>query len=658
MRDFLKRYHIWFAYLLALAGFAFFVMQAWEYAQTLPSLVWDESMYLYKGLLFAEGRYQPFQDYGPWTNQMPVAFLLPGYIQSWYGPGVEVARIYAVAVGFLALLGIWATVRRSSNAWWAAGAVAVVVSNPGIMQVFSQSFSQTLVTMFFAWMLFFSLGERRQNWELGLAGFLAGLAVMSRLNVLPVLPLLIIYVFWRYDDRAGRFALIGGLIPVVYFHVTYWPEILKIWAYWIPPELFPPIADFRSPWREIFLPDDFSWLPVSGWWDNKTHLAWVGIQSFWEAIRANFVVFFGFLATLLLYPWRTKYQRIYSDQQKHKEVLFLLVTFLTLFAVHLWAANGRSCQFVCFPGYVLFFFVFGLVLVPLSAENWQVEMPVWKQVLAVVLIFALLMMLEVNMDFPYERFRFDLIKNTFDLDIPRFKDWKFQEGTAKVFQFLENKFDYDHYPLRRYILYDPAMETIVRWVKIVLVVGAVIPLAYSLANIRRRRDKINFGFFALMFTLAIGIVFGYGRLFGKPMRMETCETSIIADYEQTGEELSAFLSDGDQVYYRVKPNMLLLELPEVDVYPPQLNFMYTFVDDRTANPDTLEKFVWWNPVLMEEWLAEADYILVENRFFDAEWQQRVDDGQLEQVFVSSPFEGCRGDDTRVVVLRPVEVSGE
>lgn len=662
MKDFLKRNHHWFAYILALAGGVWFVFWAWDLAQTLPSLVWDESMYLYKGYLFASGRYAPFQDYGPWTNQMPVAFLVPGYIQQWYGPGVMVGRVYAVVVGFLALLGIWAAVRRSSNAWWALGAVGVVLSNPGIMQVFSQSFSQTLVTMFFAWMLFFGLGERRQDWELFLAGFLGALAVMSRLNVLPALPLFVLYVFWRYDNRAGRFALLGGLVPVVFFHVLYWPDILKIWAYWIPAEIFPPIADFRSPWREIFVPEGFGWLPVSDWWGDKTALNWQAIDSFWGAIRGNFVVFLGMLAVFLLYPWRSRAELHLSSRQKRREVIFLLVTFWVLFAVHLWAANGKSCQFVCFPGYILFFWVFGLVLIPLTASEWQFEMPVWKQVLAVVLIVTLLFVMEANLGYPYENLRFDIVQNTFDLEIPRLKDGRIQEGTGMVWQLLENKFGYDHFPLRRFILYDPKAIQIVRWVKIVLVVGLAIPLGYKLANefayrfldFRRELDKINFGFFALMFMLGAGMVFGGGRLYGNVMKMEACPTSVIADYEQVGEELAQVLSDGDQVYYRVKPNMLALELPEVEIYPPQLNFHYTFVDDPTADPDTLAKFVWWNPVLKEEWLAEADYILVENRFFDEEWQQRVDDGKLEIVLTTLPFEACRGDDARVVVLRPVK----
>ena len=32
------------------------------------------------------GEYQPYQDYGVWTNHMPPSFLIPGLIQVWFGP--------------------------------------------------------------------------------------------------------------------------------------------------------------------------------------------------------------------------------------------------------------------------------------------------------------------------------------------------------------------------------------------------------------------------------------------------------------------------------------------------------------------------------------------------------------------------------------------
>jgi hypothetical protein len=74
----------WIAESIAFLGVVWYAVQSFYYAQIIvPTL--DESSYLYKGYLFAEGIYRPFQDYGPWTNKMPLAFLIPGWAQALLG---------------------------------------------------------------------------------------------------------------------------------------------------------------------------------------------------------------------------------------------------------------------------------------------------------------------------------------------------------------------------------------------------------------------------------------------------------------------------------------------------------------------------------------------------------------------------------------------
>ena len=68
----------WLPELLAgLAGIVYLV-QSVSLAFTQWSVI-DEGNYIYKGWLFATGQYVPFQDYGPWTNHMPLSFLIFGY---------------------------------------------------------------------------------------------------------------------------------------------------------------------------------------------------------------------------------------------------------------------------------------------------------------------------------------------------------------------------------------------------------------------------------------------------------------------------------------------------------------------------------------------------------------------------------------------------
>lgn len=654
IQSFWKRYHLWAAGLAAVLGFGWFLYQAVGFADKLPPFVWDESMYLYKGYLFATGRYQPFQDYGPWTNQLPLAFLIPGYIQKWFGPSMLVGRTYAVVVGSLAVIGVWLAVRRSANPWWAAAVVWVIALNPAYVQVFSQSFAQTLVSMFFAWMLVFSVGPGRQDWELALAAFLAGLAGMSRVNVLPVLPIFILYIFWQYGPRTGWKALVAGLAPVVVLHAIYWPNILKFWAYWINPDVFPWITAYRSPFQEVFLPDDFSWFPLSNWLNDPTHLAWSGIRTFGQTVRINFVVLIGVLAVLLLLPWRRKFapsdetsiSKTYFNIQKQNT--FLLVTFIVMLIIHLWAANGHSCRFSCLPGYIMFFFVFGLVLIPASAQTWAIKMPLWRQILVVAVLIGVWAGTEYNFNADYLTFRYDLIRNTFDQPIPQ----ALIHRTAPVWQLLENKFGYDHYPLRQFIIENEQMVTILYWTKILGIVLVLTPIAYWLIK-KIGFKPASFGHFALYFTLLIGIAFGGNYYFGDFYTFEPCEDSVIASYQQVGDSLAELIPPGSQMYWNIKANMLALYLPERETFTPQLNSTFTYLNFIYPDPDTLYKFGWWDQTLEEQWIQEADFILVEQRFFDETWQQRLDNGEVEQIFVTEPTAICRGDGTRILVLQTV-----
>ena len=66
-----------FAIFLAVLGGLVFVYQLWVNAHAQYSHV-DEAAYAIKGLWFATGKFTPYQEYGPWTNHMPLSFLIPG----------------------------------------------------------------------------------------------------------------------------------------------------------------------------------------------------------------------------------------------------------------------------------------------------------------------------------------------------------------------------------------------------------------------------------------------------------------------------------------------------------------------------------------------------------------------------------------------------
>src|SRR5512145_1541700 len=92
----------WLPILLTVAGFIVYLLQAIDIARTKTSFL-DEGLYVYKGWLFATGQYVPFQDYGVWTNHAILSFLIPGYIQKWFGPGLDTGRYFMIFLSTLTL---------------------------------------------------------------------------------------------------------------------------------------------------------------------------------------------------------------------------------------------------------------------------------------------------------------------------------------------------------------------------------------------------------------------------------------------------------------------------------------------------------------------------------------------------------------------------
>ena len=121
----------WLAEGLAVFGGIIYSGQVWFYAHTQDSVL-DEGLYLLKGYLFATGKYKPFQPYGPFTNKIPLAFLIPGYIQALFNPGLRTGRYFAIFLAVIFLVGVWIVAWRLGGKWWGVGAVFMIaLTKPG-----------------------------------------------------------------------------------------------------------------------------------------------------------------------------------------------------------------------------------------------------------------------------------------------------------------------------------------------------------------------------------------------------------------------------------------------------------------------------------------------------------------------------------------------
>jgi len=187
----------WLPTFLTVAGFAAYLIHAVRIARTTTSFL-DEGLYLFKGYLFATGAQTPFVDYGVWTNHAILSFLIPGYTQKWFGPGLETGRYFMIFLSLLTLLGLWVFAKRWGNMWWAVGVVWVMALNPAEIKIHTLAISEGTVAALLVWIVVLTVGEKRPLWQILLGAALTAPLVLTRENLAFVPPILFVYIFWQH----------------------------------------------------------------------------------------------------------------------------------------------------------------------------------------------------------------------------------------------------------------------------------------------------------------------------------------------------------------------------------------------------------------------------------------------------------------------------
>ncbi len=622
MKSFLRFFdrRSFLADLLSVIGMAVYAAMLWMFAHIQVSVL-DEGLYLYKGWLFASGRYAPFQQFGPWTNQMPLSFLIPGWIEMLFGLGMRTGRMLAFALSLLMILGLWLTSRRLGGRWVALGVIVTLTLNPAAARMYTMAASQGLVACLLAWTMFFSLGADRKNWQLFVGGLLAGVAVMVRINLLPLLPLLAMYVFWENWGRGYKsaFWMLGGmLISFGGVHLVYWPNILQLWAKWLP---FPFLKDWFPPKT---IP---TWKP-----DNPFEFR---VASFFLAFRYHFAALTGAFTSWILWP------KAWKSRSQFRIASFLSVLLAIFFILHAWAALGNEYCVFCFPTYTSFYGGVGLLLLAVTVSAWNFNPPRWRKWLGGLSFLALL----AGMAYSAEGTAEILLGEFFykHLLATPFPFWK----GAQIWQVVANKFQLE---------YKVIFDAVHAWFPVALAVGFGL-LTFAAARILMSRktgasvavsardEALGVGLVALT---VIGILFSATPLLAGEYNSYDCPTDVIPGYEAAGAELRQVIPSGATVYWAGYSPVTLLALPDVTIYPSQLHGTYSF---RIADDDqALLKYGWWNQYLAEKWLYEADFVLVEQRNLKSnDWlEEKL--LNFERVLVTGA-QSCQPDSTLLVYRR-------
>ncbi len=565
----IRKWRVWAPEAVALLGLVIYLFQAFVYAHTtIPSL--DEGAYLYKGILFAEGTYRPFQPYGVWTNKMPLSFLIPGYAQVLFGAGLRTGRYLAIFEGVLTLIALWVVSRRMSGRWLAAGAVWVLALSPAVIKYYSVAASQSLTACLLAWTLALVIGEVRSLWQIILSSILAGLMVLTRQNMVMVLPFLIGYVLWQHGWKQSVWATVTGLGVFIIGHRMYWPGILEIWAPWIPVNVFPQIPSF--------MPSD----AASGGWQPVVTLS-NRIVSAFQGLRVHFFAMAGSIFAMILWPRLDKWK----DRASFRAAVFLAVLFFVLLWMHSWASLDQDYCVYCFTPYLAFFNVVGILLVVIS-------LPSWKKNIHPILVATLTMLILVfitGIGFSL----FEEIGNwSIGLPVPRVRGGQILGGISTLGDFLKNKYDLEINSVKK-------------------ISSAVFGFSLGflfllLVHFMSRLRKMDSGMMLVSSFLILGILFS--PLVAGSHGVYDCHSDIIRDNEIVGFDLVRSIHLNTLTYWDGGLSVVpLLYAPQVIIYPAQINDGYAYRSGLDS--DSYLRFGLWNDELDQKWRQEAGYIIIE-----------------------------------------------
>lgn len=570
-------------------GLVFYIAQSWYFANSLDS-IGDEGAYLYKGYMFARGTYYPFQEYTFWTNKAPLAFLIPGYIQLWFGPGLGVARYFAIFVSVLMLIGVWITARRLGGKGWAAVAVWVFALALAQVSVYSEAVSQGLVACLMAWMFVLTLGGDRPLWQLILGSVLSILVVMTRQNMAVVPAFLVLYIFWQYGSRAGWWSLATCAILFTGFHILYWPGILQIWAPWLPSSLTPFLDRFRVSTQ--FTQTDFVF-------DASTLSR---LQSFVTGVHDHFFIFCGSLSAVILWPKRESWK----NSSQFKMAIFLGVTFFVLFLMHTLASLPTDYCVHCFSAYQAFYTTVGFffILVVFSNGLNTSRSRVFLFVVSLLFFAASLGL------YYYQRWGNWLLDT---IPVPRLNRIlrAAEFSTVSLKEVLTYTFNLSPEIQKRLV---PAGAGLLLGLSLILLVWAIHRFLLS---------KIGTGVFPLTNIILVVCLFAGTAL---PVALkdvageENCSTHFLSYYEEAARTLSRMIPPGSLVYWKGSGRHLafMLYMDDIKIFPPQIHAGGGYV---VGDSQQLIRLGVFNQELDERWRQSADILIVWNTYMTKEFRE-------------------------------------
>lgn len=580
--------------IIALLGTLLYVARSLYFAHSSLS-IGDEGAYLFKGLVFARGEFAPFEDYGYWTNKAPLAFLIPGEIQYWFGAGLREARYFALAVSFFMLAGVWILTNRLGGKKWAAVVMWVFALSDANTSIYSQALSQGLVACMLTWVFVCILGEKRPLWQLIVASLLSVVIVMTRQNMVVFLPLLVLYIFWQYGKKAGMWSLVSSATLFILFHALYWPNIMQLWSLWLPESLTPFLNDFRP--FAVFGYDTFEIGNLSR------------VQSVAIGIQHHFFILCGFTGALILFPSKSKWKSV----SQFKTAIFLGLSFIALFLMHTWASLFNQFCIQCFSPYQMFYTVAGLLFIVSVFSNGISDSMFRRAILIVVLLFF-----TAGLGSYY-------FQRTGEWSLAAIQFPRVNSAGQFTFASLGEVLTYIfNLPLDVQKRVGAALTGVL--------IGITLLILYWIVQrftLLKNWTGQNASLATLNLFLLVGVILPPAANAG--MYATPCSTNFLTYYEQAGHALADAIPSDSLVYWKGSGRhiAMLLYMDDVRFFPPQITAGAGYV--RAGDPERLLRFGLFSDEMDSQWRESADYFIIWKGYPNTNLDDFQDDPRYEPV---------------------------
>lgn len=563
--------------MVAALGFILFIgLSIWQAHSV--SILLDEGSYLYKGEMFLTGKASPYQVDGLITNKSPLSFFIPGISQVLFTPGIRSGRYFSIFIGALMLVGLWMSVRRVTNLKWAAVSVWMVALNLNWVTYYVRAMTQVISICFLVWAIYFLFGDKKKIWELVVGGFVAILVVLTRQNMIPFVLIIYVYLVWQYGLKKTIYTQLPAVILFIVVNIVYWPGIyIFVWRALLPSF----VSEFliSQHWLGNYVgvkllnkvyPEDFGLIQ--------------NIQAIFGGFRYSAISYIIAILLVTLYPFK----KAFSDERA-KQVTTLVVVFIVLTIVHIFAVSENNVFLYSFPGYIAFFSPIIIIAGAMAIKDLSTEDSILRTIVGSTLIVTLFggfgLHIHTSLSTPIIHW---VIPPIFSRS----------NGKIELWQLITNKFGWE-IPAQGYIF------SALAGISIGLAFLAISGIIWLLLL---KNKKIGYIYFASVMFFGLSFFAIPTTLLTPRAAFHPCEDDVIKTFERSSLKLSKMIPPGSTLFWDTdtEPSpAMLLYMPDVKIFPSQINGRFYYKDQKNFE-GALQPFAWSKEIGLE-WLKNSDY---------------------------------------------------